>query len=45
LHFWWAVKADTSEPWRWAALLAVLLGLRVWWAADKRMARREAVRT
>jgi sulfoxide reductase heme-binding subunit YedZ len=45
VHFWWAVKADTSEPWRWAGALALLLGLRVWWAADKFMARREAVRT
>ena len=36
IHFWWLVKADTTEPRRWAAGLAVLLGLRVWWAARKR---------
>jgi sulfoxide reductase heme-binding subunit YedZ len=36
LHFWQLVKADTSEPLRWAAGLSVLLGLRVWWAWRKR---------
>ena len=32
LHFWWLVKADTTEPVRWAAGLTLLLGVRVWWA-------------
>ena len=32
IHFWWLVKADTTEPQRWAAAVAVLLGFRVWWA-------------
>jgi sulfoxide reductase heme-binding subunit YedZ len=32
LHFWQLVKADTTEPWRWAAGFAVLLGIRLWWA-------------
>jgi sulfoxide reductase heme-binding subunit YedZ len=32
LHFWQLVKADTTEPWRWAMGFAVLLGIRVWWA-------------
>jgi len=32
LHFWQLVKADTTEPWRWAAGFAVLFGFRVWWA-------------
>jgi len=36
IHFWQLVKADTTEPRRWAAALAVLLGLRVWWAVRKR---------
>ena len=36
IHFWWLVKADITEPRRWAAGLAVLLGMRVWWAAKKR---------
>jgi sulfoxide reductase heme-binding subunit YedZ len=31
VHFWWLVKADVTEPRRWAAALTILLGLRVWW--------------
>jgi sulfoxide reductase heme-binding subunit YedZ len=30
LHFWWGVKADVREPLLYAALFAVLLGLRAW---------------
>ena len=36
LHFWLLVRADTTEPLRWAAGLSVLLGLRVWWMWQKR---------
>jgi sulfoxide reductase heme-binding subunit YedZ len=36
LHFWWLVKADTTEPRRWALVLVLLLGFRVWWALRKR---------
>jgi methionine sulfoxide reductase heme-binding subunit len=36
VHFWWLVKSDTTEPRRWAAALALLLGFRVWWALRKR---------
>jgi sulfoxide reductase heme-binding subunit YedZ len=32
VHFWWLVKADISEPRRWAIAVAVLLGFRVWWS-------------
>jgi sulfoxide reductase heme-binding subunit YedZ len=32
VHFWWLVKADTSEPRRWAIAVGVLLGFRVWWS-------------
>ena len=32
IHFWWLVKADTTEPQRWAAAVAILLGFRAWWA-------------
>jgi methionine sulfoxide reductase heme-binding subunit len=32
VHFWWLVKADISEPRRWAVAVAVLLGFRVWWS-------------
>ena len=31
IHFWWLVKADTTEPRRWALALTVLLGLRALW--------------
>ena len=31
LHFWLLVKADTTEPIRWAVAVAALLGFRVWW--------------
>jgi sulfoxide reductase heme-binding subunit YedZ len=36
VHFWQLVKADTTEPLRWAAGLAVLLGMRVWWTYQKK---------
>lgn len=35
IHFWWLVKADLREPQRWAAALALLLGIRVWWAVRR----------
>jgi sulfoxide reductase heme-binding subunit YedZ len=31
VHFWWLVKADLTEPQRWAAVLTILLGMRLWW--------------
>jgi sulfoxide reductase heme-binding subunit YedZ len=37
IHFWQLVKADTTEPVRWAAVVAVLLGLRLWWSYRKRV--------
>ena len=30
VHFWWLVKSDIREPLLYAAILAVLLGYRVW---------------
>ena len=30
-HFWWQVKSDIREPLLYAAILAVLLGPRIWW--------------
>ena len=36
VHFWWLVKADLTEPQRWAAVLTVLLGVRAWWALRRR---------
>ena len=31
VHFWWLVKADITTPRRWALVLTVLLGFRLWW--------------
>ncbi len=30
LHFWWLVKADVREPFIYMAILALLLGERIW---------------
>ena len=39
VHFWWLVKADITEPRRWAVLAALLLGIRAWWAFRGRYPR------
>ena len=39
IHFWWLVKADISEPLIYALVLALLLGLRVFWALRARLAK------
>ena len=31
IHFWMRVKADITVPRRWAVVLAVLFGVRIWW--------------
>ena len=31
LHFWWLVKLDVTWPIIYTAMLAVLLGMRLWW--------------
>ncbi len=36
IHYWWLVKADISKPAQYAAILAVLLGIRVVIAVRKR---------
>ena len=36
IHFWWLVKQDVTEPRRWALAVAGLLGLRAWWAYQRR---------
>jgi sulfoxide reductase heme-binding subunit YedZ len=43
IHFWWLVKADITKPRRWAVAVAVLLGIRVWWAWKKRVVTSAAV--
>jgi sulfoxide reductase heme-binding subunit YedZ len=40
VHFWWLVKADVTEPRRFAFVLAVLLGARVAWLIRGRFAPR-----
>jgi sulfoxide reductase heme-binding subunit YedZ len=40
VHFWWSVKADITEPRRWAVAVGVLLLIRAWWAVRKRAAAR-----
>jgi sulfoxide reductase heme-binding subunit YedZ len=43
VHFWWSVKADITEPRRWAIAVAVLLSIRVWWMWAKRKPVRRVV--
>ncbi len=40
LHFFWAVKQDKSQPLLFAAILALLLGARVWWRMTDAMKAR-----
>jgi sulfoxide reductase heme-binding subunit YedZ len=40
VHFWWLVKADVTEPQRWAAVLTLLLGFRAWWTLRTRLSSR-----
>ncbi len=39
VHFLWLVKADLREPLVYAAVLAGLLGLRLWWRVERAQAR------
>ncbi|MBV8047248.1 MAG: sulfoxide reductase heme-binding subunit YedZ [Paludibacterium sp.] len=36
VHYWWLVKRDLRQPILFAAILAVLLGLRLIWAVHRR---------
>jgi methionine sulfoxide reductase heme-binding subunit len=36
IHYWWLVKADVHRPAAYAAVVAILLGARVFWAASRR---------
>jgi sulfoxide reductase heme-binding subunit YedZ len=38
LHYWWLVKADVSRPLTYAAVVAVLLGARLYWSRARRIA-------
>jgi methionine sulfoxide reductase heme-binding subunit len=39
LHYLWLVKKDIHYPLLYAAVLSVLLGSRIWWAAERARAR------
>lgn len=43
-HFWWQVKADWREPAAYAALLAALLGWRLWRERSRRTAATQVAR-
>jgi sulfoxide reductase heme-binding subunit YedZ len=36
LHYWWLVKADVSRPLTYAAVVAALLGARIYWSRARR---------
>jgi sulfoxide reductase heme-binding subunit YedZ len=38
VHFLWLVKVVETEQITYAVILAVLLGLRIWWSIAKRLA-------
>ena len=40
IHFWWLVKADITEPRRWAVVLGVLFAIRAWWMLRTRTSLR-----
>ena len=42
IHYWWKVKLVTTNPKIYAAIVAVLLGARIWKALAKRQAARTA---
>jgi sulfoxide reductase heme-binding subunit YedZ len=37
LHYWWLVKADVSRPLAYAAVVAALLGVRLFWNRARRV--------
>ena len=39
-HYWWQVKKDASDAQIYAVILAVLLGLRLWWRWQRRQSTR-----
>lgn len=40
IHFWWLVKADITEPRRWAFAVGALLSFRIWWTWRTRLSSR-----
>jgi sulfoxide reductase heme-binding subunit YedZ len=44
VHYWWLVKIDITSPLRYAAILAVLFGIRLWYASRRSAASRQRIR-
>jgi sulfoxide reductase heme-binding subunit YedZ len=36
IHYWWLVKRDITQPAIYGAILAALLGVRLWWSAREK---------
>ncbi len=45
IHYWWLVKTGVRTPWKDTAVLAVLLGIRLVFAAQKRMRKPKRIAT
>ena len=45
VHYWWLVKRDIREPLLYAAILTVLLGIRIYWNQQKRKDAKSRVAT
>lgn len=47
LHYWWmkAGKNDLEQPLIWGAVVALLLGLRIWWSRTRAAAPSRSVRS
>ena len=43
IHYWWLVKAGVRSPWKDTAVLAVLLGIRLLFALQKRLRQTKKV--
>jgi sulfoxide reductase heme-binding subunit YedZ len=40
VHFWWLVKADITEPRRWAIAIGALFTFRLWWTWRAKLSSR-----
>jgi methionine sulfoxide reductase heme-binding subunit len=44
VHYWWLVKADIRRPLAYAAVVGLLLGVRIWWSRTRAVRARPVVR-
>jgi methionine sulfoxide reductase heme-binding subunit len=42
LHYWWLVKADVRRPLTYGAVVAMLLGIRLYWSRSRSVSRKLA---